>query len=353
MRNCFDSIGPTTVRTGDPDNGRLVLGLISWPGRRVWVSGGLGFIGSNLSLRLLELGAQVTVVDLCGPGCGGDEENLSPHGEKFRIIRCNIGDAETFAEELAETDVVFNLAGEISHARSMREPMRDLELNTIAQLRFLEVLTRVRPGIRVVYAGTRQVYGRAKMLPVNEDHPIRPTDYNGAHKRAAENYHLMLKRMGRLDAVVLRLTNTYGPRLSLTATGQGFLSVFLKRALEGEPITVFGDGTQTRDPVYVDDVVDAFLAVGAAQEAKFGVYNIGGPESLTVYEIARTVAEAAGSSEKILLRPFPPEHKAVDLGSYTADTSRIREEFGWTPRVAFAEGIRETLAWYAARMATR
>ncbi|MBI5281498.1 MAG: NAD-dependent epimerase/dehydratase family protein [Candidatus Solibacter usitatus] len=322
-------------------------------GRRVWVTGGLGFIGSNLALRLLELGAEVTIVDPCVEGCGGNPANLGPHLARCRIISRDIADAEDFAAELAAADVVFNLAGEISHARSQREPMRDLELNTIAQLRFLQVLTRVRPGVRIIYAGTRQVYGRARSLPVNEDHPIRPTDFNGVHKRAAENYHLMLTRMGLLDAVVLRLTNTYGPRLSLDAPGQGFLSVFLKRALLGERIEVFGDGSQLRDPVHVDDVTDAFIRAALAESPPERVFNVGGPEALSLKEIARLTALAAGPTVNITCRQFPADHLAFDIGSYQADTTRIRTLLGWIPRIGFAAGIRATLKWFEEHLAAR
>jgi nucleoside-diphosphate-sugar epimerase len=246
---------------------------------------------------------------------------------------------------LSAADVVFNLAGEISHARSMRAPLRDLELNTVAQLRFLQTLARVRPGIRVVYAGTRQVYGQATRLPVDEDHAIQPTDYNGAHKRAAELYHQMLSDKGRLDAVVLRLTNTYGPRLSMKAEGQGFLSVFLRRALEGKPIEVFGDGSQLRDPVYVDDVVDAFVLGGTVERPAHRVFNVGATTALTLNEIARIMTAAGGGDSEPVLRPFPEEHKAVDIGSYVADTRRIQAELGWTPKVEFDAGVRKTLDW--------
>lgn len=323
----------------------------SLTGRRAWVTGGLGFIGSNLALGLLRLGAEVTIVDPCVEGCGGNPANLEPHLGHCRIVGRDIADAETFASELATADLVFNLAGEISHSRSQREPMRDLELNTISQLRFLQVLARVRPGVRVVYAGTRQVYGRAHALPVNEDHPIRPTDYNGVHKRAAENYHLMLSRMGVLDAVVLRLTNTYGPRLALQLPGQGFLSAFLRRALNGERIEVFGDGSQLRDPVHVDDVTDAFIRAALAESPPDRVFNVGGPEALTLLEIARLASLAAGSAGSITCREFPAEHLAFDIGSYQADITRIRAQLGWAPTIEFAVGIRATLNWFEKKLA--
>lgn len=314
------------------------------------MTGGLGFIGSNLVLRLHELGASVTVIDPCVPSCGGREENIASVREDVHLFRIGIEDAEQVPEVLAHADVVFNLAGEVSHSASMRDPVRDLEINTLAQLKFIRTLARLRPGIRVVYASTRQVCGKPLALPVHEDHPVNPSDFNGIHKRAAEQYHLLHARLGLLDSVVLRLTNTYGPRLALDVVGQGFLTVFLRNALAGAPIDVFGDGEQLRDPLYVDDAVDAFLLAGTLDTDIFRVFNVCGPEVLSVLEIARLIQEESGGGE-VRLRPFPAEHRAFDIGSYYGDTSRITKVFGWTPKVSFRAGIQQTLAHYR-QMAT-
>lgn len=314
--------------------------------RPVLVTGGLGFIGSNLALRLAGLGARVTVVDGSIPGCGANEENLAKVRHKVDLIQADLAQREAYEHVLPTTGTVFNLAGEISHIRSMREPERDLELNTHSQLVFLGSLARANPGSRVIYAGTRQVCGRPQYLPVDEQHPIEPVDFNGIHKRAAEHYHLLMSRDGLLDAVVLRLTNVYGPRLGIGVPGQGFLSAFIARVLDGQPLEVFGDGMQLRDPVYVDDVVDAFLRVGSVRTLSSRLYHLGGLESLSLLEIARMISLAAGRSDAINLRPFPAEHLAFDIGSYTTDFSRLRTAFGWSPRVSFFEGIRRTLAYF-------
>lgn len=317
------------------------------------VTGGLGFIGSNVAVRLAQLGARVTVMDARVPGCGADESNLDAVRTQVRVIECDIAEADEYAVEVGQADVVFNLAGEVSHSRSMEDPLHDLELNTVSQLKFLCALAALRRGVRVVYAGTRQVYGPAEHLPVNEDAPINPTDFNGVHKRAAELYHTMLSRMGKLDAVVLRLTNVYGPRLGLHAQGQGFLSVFLRRLLAGEPIEIFGDGEQLRDPVHVDDVVDAFLTAGLAERPARRVYNVGGPETLALGEIAAVMCEAAGMAGSVRLRPFPAEHLAFDIGSFSTDMRRIRAELGWAPRIDFRAGVRQTVEWFAGARAGR
>lgn len=312
--------------------------------KTVLVTGGLGFIGSNLAVRLVELGARVTVVDSSQPGCGANPHNLAPVADRVRLIAQDISEAHQFVAAIRDCDVVFNLAGEVSHIHSMMAPERDLEINTAAQLRFLEVLRKERPGVRIVYAGTRQVYGVPQYLPVDEQHPVEPVDYNGVHKYAASQYHLMLSRMGALDAVVLRLTNVYGPRMALRIPCQGVLSAFLRRALLGQDLEVYDGGEQIRDPVYVDDVVQAFLLAGSARSLRWRTYNIGGPEALPLREIAETIAGIAGV--RVVAKPFPPERKRIDIGSYHANSSRFEREFGWRPGVLFADGIRRSIEWY-------
>lgn len=324
-----------------------MTGYEFYAGRRALVTGGLGFLGSNLAVRLAHLGAQVTVIDACVPGCGASEANLDGVDRLVRVVRANIADTSEFDSDVTGADIIFNLAGEISHSRSMEDPLRDLELNTTAQLKFLRSVVALNRGVRIVYAGTRQVYGPAAELPVGEDVSMNPTDFNGVHKRAAELYHQMLTRMGHLDAVVLRLTNVYGPRLGLHASGQGFLSVFLRKLLAGENIEVFGDGGQLRDPVYSGDVVDAFLLAGMARELPHRIYNVGGPEVLSLAEIAEIMRDEISPESLIRFRPFPPDHLAFDIGSYCSDTRRIQQSLGWQPRTGFRAGIRETLSWYA------
>jgi nucleoside-diphosphate-sugar epimerase len=320
---------------------------VSYGDRRVLITGGLGFIGSNLALRMVDLGAKVTVVDSQAPGCGANIENLKPAGDAVRVVLGDIAEVSGWEDAIATADVIFNLAGEISHVESMRDPRRDLRLNTVSQLGFLEAVCRLRPGVRIVYAGTRQVYGVPVYLPVDENHPINPVDFNGIHKYAATMYHQLLARNGLLDAAVLRLTNVYGPRMSMQAGGQGFLPGFVRRLLAGQGLEVFGDGKQLRDPLFVADAVRAFELAGAARRLPSRAYNVGGPQALSLLEIAHTLAEAAGGAE-VSLRPFPPEHKAFDIGSYSTDSQRIGAELGWKPAVAFPDGARRTLSFYRA-----
>ncbi len=323
----------------------MMARLMQYRNKRVLVTGGLGFIGSNLAIRLVREGARVTIVDPMIPGCGGNRFNIEPVAGDAEVLACSIADAGQLRPVLSQCDMVFNLAGEISHIHSMLYPERDLEINTTAQLHFLQACMAAAPGVRVVYAGTRQVYGVPEYLPVDERHPVNPVDFNGVHKYAATQYHLMLCRMGRLDASVLRLTNVYGPRMALDVPCQGFLSTYLRKALTGQALEIFGDGHQLRDPLYVDDVVDAFLAAGAAVELPSRSYNVGGPEPLSLARIAATLSDAAGLPAPTS-RPFPEERKAIDIGSYYTDSSRAAEELGWRPSTHFSDGVTQTLTYY-------
>ena len=313
--------------------------------RKILVTGGLGFIGSNLALRLVRAGARVTILDSEVAGCGAKRHNIAIAEGDLRVIAADAGDTAALEGAIRGCSVIFNLAGEISHIESMRNPARDAALNAMSQLRFLEECARQEPGVRVVYASTRQIYGVPEYLPVDESHPIRPVDFNGIHKYAATAYHLLWSEMGRIDARVLCLTNVYGPRLALGLTGQGFLGNFFRRAILGETIEIFGDGRQLRDPVFVDDAVDAFLLAGGAEAPQSRLWNVGGFQSLPLTEIAATIT-AAAAAPKPVCRPFPAEHKGIDIGSYCSDSTRIHEELGWYPRVAFEEGARRTVGYF-------
>jgi len=296
-------------------------------------------------MRLVRDGTRVTVIDPLDPGCGGNRHNLAPVAGDVEILACSIADRAAVQEAIRSCDVVFNLASEISHIHSMLFPERDLAINTTAQLQFLETCATVAPGVRVVYAGTRQVYGVPEYLPVDERHPVNPVDFNGVHKYAATQYHLMLSRLGRLDAVVLRLTNVFGPRMALDVPCQGFLSTYFRQALIGHRLEVFGDGRQLRDPLYVDDAVEAFLLAGCAPELTPRTYNVGGPGPLTIEEIAAALSAEAGLPAP-RLKEFPESRKAIDIGSYHTDSTLIREQLEWRPVTRFAEGAAATLAYY-------
>jgi len=317
---------------------------MNYAGMRVLVTGGLGFIGSNVAVRLAQEGAQVTVIDSSVPGCGANRRNLEPFLDRIDVINADIGALLEHRDAVEGTSIAFNLAGEISHINSMRDPVRDLDLNTASQLKFLLALREICPAIRVVYASTRQVYGVPQYLPINEAHPTNPIDFNGIHKHAAASYHRLLTARGEIDASILRLTNVYGPRMALNIPEQGVLGHFFRRALLGQDIEVFGDGQQLRDPVFVDDVVDAVLIAGAARGLPATTMNVGGKEALSLASMARTLAAEGGGA--VRFRPFPEGHKSIDIGSFSTDNSFITSLLGWEPRITFAEGARRTLAFY-------
>lgn len=333
-----------------PYRRRVLNCFAMYANKHVIVTGGLGFIGSNLAIRLVQSGARVTLVDSLIQGCGANFFNIEDIRHRVKLIARDISDAEAFAREIAEADVIFNCAGEISHTMSMIDPERDLQINTLAQLRFLQVCRKVRPGIRIVFASTRQVYGRPEYLPVDELHPTEPVDFNGVHKFAAAEYHLLLTRRGEVRATVLQLSNVYGPRMALHLAQQGFLGTFVANSLAGKPLFVYGEGTQVRDPVFVDDAVHAFLLAGAAASPG-PVYNIGGSEQLSLRTIAEVCARTAGAGSDLVQRPFPEAVRTIDIGSYWSDTRRIQADLGWQAGTLFEDGMRRTLEFYRTHLA--
>lgn len=320
--------------------GAARFGDDGFAGTRCVVTGGLGFIGSALVHRLADGGANVVVIDALVPEHGGERRNVE--GLDVEVLECSIG-APGVADVVRGCDAVFNLAGQVSHLSSMSDPERDVELNLTSHVRLLETLRAVAPEAIVVLTSTRQVYGRPRYLPVDEEHPTAPVDVNGIDKLACEQFHLLYSRAHGLRASVLRLTNVYGPRLHLDRPDQGFLSVFIKRALRGDDIELFGDGSQERDCLYVDDVVDAIIAAASAPEAIGEIFNLGNSEVLALSEIARLVLGAAGSGASVRCVPWPDHLERIDIGSYQGDFSKSKRLLGWEPRTGFAEGIRATI----------
>jgi nucleoside-diphosphate-sugar epimerase len=258
------------------------------------------------------------------------------------VIERDIADAAAFRSALAESQTIFNLAGEVSHIHSVEFPARDLRINALSQIQFLNECADAAPGVRVLYAGTRQIYGIPRYLPVDESHPVDPVDFNGVHKFAASQYHAMLTRTGKLDAIVLRLSNVYGPRMAVNVPCQGFLPVFFRKLLRDEPIEIFGNGHQVRDPIHVDDVVESFLIAGRIDQPPSRAYNIGGPTVMPVREIANIICAAAGVCPPVH-RVFPKALKAIDIGGYASDCRLARTQLNWVPRIPFQSGVASTL----------
>jgi UDP-glucose 4-epimerase len=311
--------------------------------RRVLVTGGLGFIGSNLCRVLADLGAHVTAVDSLLPDYGGNVFNLAGYEDRVHI---NIADVRGHGMEylVRDQEVLFNLAGQVSHIDSMTDPVTDLEINCTSQLRLLEAVRRGNPELKIVYAGTRQIYGRPQYLPVDEKHLLQPVDVNGINKISGEFYHLVYHQVYDIRASSLRLTNTYGPRQLIRHNRQGFIGWFIRQAALGEQIQVFGDGTQRRDFTHVEDVVDAFLRAGASDASDGEVFNLGEETPVSLLELAELLVEVAGA--RYTLVPFPPERKRIDIGDFYADIAKIRSTLGWEPRKPLREGLAETVEYY-------
>ena len=321
---------------------------MDFSGANILITGGAGFIGANLARRLVRAGANVTIADSLIPEYGGNLINLEGIRHKVFLNITDVRDPHAITHLIKGQDFLFNLAGQTSHMDSMTDPFTDLEINAKAQLSILEACRAHNPGIKIVFAGTRQIYGRPDYLPVNEVHPLRPVDINGIHKVAGEWYHLLYNNVYGLRAAVLRLTNTYGPCMRIEDSRQTFVGVWIRLLLEGKPFEVWG-GEQLRDFTYVDDCVTALLLAAADSRADGKVYNLGGDKVVNLRELADMLVEAHGRGSYVL-REFPAERKKIDIGDYYSDDARIREELHWQPTVPLAEGLRRTLAYFAPRL---
>jgi UDP-glucose 4-epimerase len=318
---------------------------LAFDGRRVLITGGLGFIGSTLARELVEAGADVVLVDSLVPEYGGNRANIRGIERRVHVNVSDVRDEHSLRRLVEGQDYLFNLAGQTSHLDSMTDPFTDLEINSRAQLAILEACRDRNPSVRIVFAGTRQIYGTPTYLPVDEEHPIAPVDVNGINKTAGEWYHLLYGRVYGIPVTVLRLTNTYGPRMRVRDARQTFLGSWFRQILNGEELTIFGDGSQRRDFTYVDDAVSAFLLAATRDDAVGGVYNLGSREVVSLLELAELLVEVNGGGSFSLV-PFPEDRKAIDIGDYFGDFSRIEQELGWSPQVGLRDGIARSLAYY-------
>jgi UDP-glucose 4-epimerase len=313
--------------------------------KKALITGGLGFIGSTLAHRLVDLGVEVTLVDSLIPEYGGNRCNVEPIADKVRINISDIRDEHAMKYLVQGQDYLFNLAGQTSHEDSMENPYTDLDINCRSQLSILEACRKNNPGIAVVFASTRQMYGIPQYLPVDERHPIQPVDVNGINKMAGEWYHLVYDRVYGIRCCSLRLTNTYGPRMRIKDARQTFLGVWIRNILRDEALKVFGDGNQIRDFNYVDDVVEAFLQAAVSEESSGNIYNLGADDPISLKDTAELLIQVHGAGTYEIV-PFPDDRKKIDIGDYYADYRRIRSRLGWKPTTSLADGLRKTLEYY-------
>lgn len=316
-----------------------------YSGSNVLITGGLGFIGSNLARRLVSLGAKITLVDSLIPAYGGNLYNIKGIEDQVTVNIADIRDENGMHYLVRGKEYIFNLAGQVSHIDSMNDPYTDLEINCRSQLSILEACKKNNPSVKIIYAGTRQVYGKPTYLPVDEKHLLQPVDVNGINNMAGEWYHILYNNVYGIRTTSIRLTNTYGPRQLMKHSRQGFVYWFIRQAIDGEEIQIFGDGSQRRDFTYVDDVVDALLRVGAMEEANGEIFNLGGERAYSLLEFVELLLKVCGDGLYKAV-PFPAEKKVIDIGSFYADYTKIRETIGWRPQISLEEGLKRTVEYY-------
>lgn len=313
--------------------------------QNVLITGGLGFIGSNLAHWLVKYEANVTLVDSLIDDYGGNLFNIKDIEDKVRVNIADIRDESGMRYLVRHQHYIFNLAGQVSHIDSMRDPYTDLEINCKSQLSILEACRKFNPDVKIVFAGTRQQYGKPDYLPVDEKHLMHPTDVNGINKMAGEWYHILYNNVYGIRATSLRLTNTYGPRLLMKHNRQGFIGWFIRQAIDNEEIKIFGDGKQIRDFNYIDDVVQAFLMVAASEKANGEVFNLGGNEPVNLIKFVQILLGITNSrSYKII--PFPENKKRIDIGDYYGNYNKIRKIIGWQPQISLQQGLEMTVEFY-------
>lgn len=314
-------------------------------GKRVLITGGLGFIGSNLAHKLVDLEADVVLLDSLIPEYGGNIFNVKDIEDRVRINIADMRDEHGLRYLVRGQDIIFNLAGQVSHTDSMVDPYTDLEINARSQLSLLEACRHGNPATKVVFASTRQIYGRPEYLPVDERHPLQPADVNGINKMAGEWYHIVYNSVYGLRTVSLRLTNTYGPRMRIKDARQTFIGWWFRQLLEGKTLQIYGDGLQVRDFNYIDDVVEALLMVAAHEVADGQIYNLGGDEPINLLNLARLLIEINGNGAYEML-DFPSDRKRIDIGDFYGDYRRIRSKLGWRPLVGLRDGMTRTVEYF-------
>lgn len=318
--------------------------LDNFKDKNVLITGGLGFIGSNLAIKLIELGAKVTLLDSMYPDYGGNLFNIEPIKDKVFVNFSDMRDTYSLSYLVKEKDYIFNIAGQVSHIDSMKDPLTDMEINVRAQLFLLEICRKYNKEAVIVYSSTRQFYGRPQYLPVDEKHPVIPTDVNGINKLAGEQYHLLYHKVHGLKTTALRLTNTYGPRQLIRHNRQGFIGWFIRKIVLDEEIEIFGDGHQIRDFNHVEDVVNALLLAAVTKDCYGEYFNLGG-EHLTLLELVKLMIEIHGKGSYRLV-PFPEEKKRIDIGDFYGEFTKFKTTTGWEPRVSLKDGLRSTFSYY-------
>jgi UDP-glucose 4-epimerase len=324
---------------------------MTYKDKNVLITGGAGFIGSNLAHSLVALGANVTILDNFFEGSGSNRSNLVNLHDEILLVEGSVNDKNLIQNLVIDQDYIFNLAAFTSHTGSMKHPRLDFSINAGAQLTMMEVCKSLNPNVKVVFTSTRQLYGKSQYLPFDEKHPIRPVDANGVSKLAGEGYHLLYNDAYGVTTCILRLTNTFGPRMRITDAKQTFVGYWINRVIQDLPFQVYGDGSQIRDFTYVEDCVSAILLAGLSKKTNGKIYNLSGPEVLSLNDVAeflKQIGAKCGLNVEYQHTPFPTGRKLIDIGDGFSDSSLFFRDTGWTPKTTMYDGMHETLKFYIA-----
>lgn len=314
-------------------------------GKKVLITGGLGFIGSNLAIKCLELGAEVCILDNLMPDTGANYHNIAGFEEKLEIVEGDIRNSVLMNEIVKEKDIIFNLAAQVSHVLSMENPLLDVDINCRGQIILLEACRMNNPSVKIVYTGTRTQTGSVEGGVIKEIMRDNPSDIYGAGKLASEIYHLIYYKAYGLKTTSLRLTNIYGPRAQIKNPKYGVVNWLIGKAIRGEDLTIFEPGTQLRDILHVDDVVDAMILASEKDEANGEVFLLGSGKGISLIEIANDIVKSVGNG-KVRLVPWPPERKNIEVGDAVLDCGKIKEKLGWEAKIGFEEGMKRTIEFF-------
>lgn len=317
----------------------------AFAGKKVMITGGLGMIGSTIARKLVPLGARVTLVDAFIEPYGANDFNIEDVQSQVQISVTDIRDKDAIRHLVKGQDIIFNLAGQVSHNDSLNNPFLDADINYIGHLNVLECVRENAPDAVVLFAGSRLQFGRIEKNPVDESHPLRPRTPYALNKTAAENMYLFYNQIHQLRCVVFRIANPYGPRSQMKHSKYSMVNWFIRQAMDNQVIRVFGDGLQVRDYIYVDDLAEAFIRASVSDKCMGKVFNVGSGVGVRFRDMAGTIVHAAKGG-RVEFVPWPTDYINVETGDYVTDIARIRGAIDWKPATDFNAGVELTCEYY-------